>query len=85
MEHNQNTMPRLVINAPYGSNFVIIPDFFISRRKNWLLLRGYFGSWGHVSVAVAVVERFKKELMYLLAAETKKVAFVERWPLVEVR
>ena len=85
MKHNQNTMPRLVINAPYGSNFVIIPDFFISRRKNWLLLRGYFGSWGHVSVAVAVVERFKKELMYLLAAETKKVAFVERWPLVEVR
>ena len=81
MKHNQNTMPRLVINAPYGSNFVIIPDFFISRRKNWLLLRGYFGSWGHVSVAVAVVERFKKELMYLLAAETKKVAVVERWPL----
>ena len=36
-------------------------------------------------MAVAVVERFKKELMYLLAAETKKVAFVERWPLVEVR
>ena len=35
-------------------------------------MRGYFGSWGHVSVAVAVVERFKKELMYLLAAETKK-------------
>ena len=49
------------------------------------MLRGYFGSWGHVSVAVAVVERFKKELKYLLAAETKKVAFVERWPLVEVR
>ena len=40
--------------------------------------RGY--SWGHVSVAVAVVESFKKELMYLLAAETKKVAVVERWP-----
>ena len=36
-------------------------------------------------MAVAVVERFKKELMYLLVAETKKVAFVERWPLVEVR
>ena len=49
------------------------------------MLRGYFGSWGHVSVAVAVVERFKKELMYLLAAETKKVAVVERWPLGEVR
>ena len=27
-------------------------------------------------MAVAVVERFKKELMYLLAAETQKVAFV---------
>ena len=55
-----------------------IPYFFISRRKNWLLLKGYFGSWGHVSVAVAVVERFKKELLYLLASETKKVAVVER-------
>ena len=31
-------------------------------------------------MAVAVVERFKKEIMYLLAAETKKVAVVERRP-----
>ena len=29
-------------------------------------------------MAVAVVERFKKELLYLLASETKKVAVVER-------
>ena len=42
-------------------------------------------------MAVAVVERFKQELMYGLSAGTKKsgryreVAFVERWPLVEVR
>ena len=36
-------------------------------------------------MAVAVVERFKKDLMYLLAAETKKVAVVERWHFVEVR
>ena len=36
-------------------------------------------------MAVAVVERFKKELMYLLPTETRKVAVVERWPLVEVR
>ena len=36
-------------------------------------------------MVVAVVERFKKELMYLLAAETKKVAVVQRWPLLEVR
>ena len=40
---------------------------------------------------VAVVERFKQELMYGLSAGTKKsgryreVAVVERWPLVEVR
>ena len=42
-------------------------------------------------MAVAVVERFKQELMYGLSAGTKKsgrcreVAVVERWPLVEVR
>ena len=40
---------------------------------------------------VAVVERFKQELMYGLSAGTKQsgrcreVAVVERWPLVEVR
>ena len=40
---------------------------------------------------VAIVERFKQELMYGLSAGTKKsgryreVAVVERWPLVEVR
>ena len=42
-------------------------------------------------MAVAVVERFKQELMNGLSAGTKKcgrcreVAVVERWPLVEVR
>ena len=36
-------------------------------------------------MVVAVVERFKKESMYGLSAETKKVVVVERWPLVEVR
>ena len=41
-------------------------------------------------MAVAVVERFKQELMYGLSAGTKKsgryreVAFVERWPLAEM-
>ena len=30
---------------------------------------------------VAVVERFKQEVMYGLSAGTKKVAVVERWPL----
>ena len=40
---------------------------------------------------VAVVERFKQELMYGLSAGTKKcgrcreVAVMERWPLVEVQ
>ena len=32
-------------------------------------------------MAVAVVERFKQELIYELSAGTKKVAVVERWPL----
>ena len=42
-------------------------------------------------MAVAVVERFKQELMYGLSAGTKisgccgEVAVVGRWPLVEVR
>ena len=32
---------------------------------------------------MAVVERFKKESVYGMSA--KKVAFVETWPLVQVR
>ena len=34
-------------------------------------------------MAVVVVERFKQEVMYGLSAGAKKVAVVERWPLVE--
>ena len=34
---------------------------------------------------MAVVERFRQESTYGLSAGTKKVALVERWPLVEVR
>ena len=50
----------------------------------------YFCSWGQVLVAVAtrevaVVERFKEESMYGLCAGIRKVADVERWPLLEVR
>ena len=65
--------------------------FLQKRAVQWPLLRGYFGSWGRTLVAVAVVERFKQEVMYGLSAGTKKsgrcreVAVVERWPLVEVR
>ena len=35
-------------------------------------------------MAVAVVERFKKELMYLLAAETKKLAFCRGSTVIDV-
>ena len=50
----------------------------------------YFCSWGQTLVAVAtrevaVVGRFREESKYLLSAGTRKVADVERWPLVEVR
>ena len=62
---------------------------FYKKELYWPLSRGYFGSWGRT--LVAVVERFKQELMYGLSAGTKKcgrcreVAVVERWPLVEDR
>ena len=32
MENNQNS--QLTVNAPYGSNFINILDFFISGWKN---------------------------------------------------
>ena len=63
-------LPRLIINAPYGSSSMII-HFFISRRKKWLLFTGYFGSWGHALVAVAVEETFKQESLWRLSLETE--------------
>ena len=37
-----------------------------------------------VALQVAIVERIIQESMYGLSAGTKKMAVVERWPLVEV-
>ena len=76
---------------PYGSILMNILAFFISRWwKSWPLLGGYFGTWGHALVAVAVVERFKQEPMYGMYAGTKngrrrEVTIWGRWPLVEVQ
>ena len=55
--------------------------FLQKRTVYWPLLRGYFGSWGHTLVAVAVVERFKQELMYGLSAGTKKCGRCREVPL----
>ena len=60
--------------------------FFFRKYKS--LSRGYFGSWGHSLVAIAVVERFKPVSMYGPSArdqkKKKKMTVAERWPLVEV-
>ena len=97
MEHYQNTMPQLIINAPYGSNFVTIPDFFISRCKKLAVVERLFRQMGTCFSGrcrcreVAVVGRFKKESYETrkrrmdCPAGQKKVAVVERWRLVEVR
>ena len=55
-------LPQLIINVSYGSNFMTILDFFINcEKKKTGRCRGYFGSWGHALMTVAVVERFKRE------------------------
>ena len=71
--------------------------FFLQKRTILAVVERLFRQSGtHFSGRcrcreVAVVERFKQELMYGLSAGTKKcgrcreVAVVERWPLVEVR
>ena len=70
-------MPRLIINAPYGSNFKTILDFFISRlggKKLAFVERLYFGSRGHALEGVAVFWRFKqnKNADEMFAATKKK-------------
>ena len=44
--------------------------FFFRKYKS--LSRGYFGSWGHSLVAIAVVERFKPVSMYGPSARDQK-------------
>ena len=57
----------------------------VSTKRNCILAvveRLFWQLGTHFSaVEVAVVERFKQEVMYGLSAGTKKVAVVERWPL----
>ena len=45
---------------------------FYRKEQYWPLSRDCFGSWGRTLVAVAIVERFKQELMYGLSAGQKK-------------
>ena len=97
MEHYQNTMPQLIINAPYDSNFVTIPDFFISRWKTLAVVERLFWQMGTYFSGrcrcreVVVVGRFKKESYETgkrrmdFPAGQKKMAVVERWPLVKGR
>ena len=48
---------------------------FLQKRTVLAIVERLLGSWGLTLVAVAVVERFKQEVMYGLSAGT------ERWPL----
>ena len=65
-QYNWNTikirLPQL-INALYGSNFMTILDFFISRCKNWPWLRGFLTG--------AVAERFKQESVWALRRDKR--------------
>ena len=74
MEHNQNTLLQLIINMTYGSNFVTIPDFFISQWQNWNC-QGYFGSWEHALEAI-IVERGLKKSQCMDSLPRQK-----KWPL----
>ena len=56
-----------------------ILDFFVGRWQLGTRFSGHFPC-----TEVAIVEKFKLESMYGLPASTKKVAVIERWPLVEI-
>ena len=73
MEHSQSTITAINHQRTKRINFhdhSLLSGHHL--KKFWLLLRGYFGSWGHALVAVAVVERFKQEPMYGLSTRTKE-------------
>ena len=50
--------------------------------KNWPLSRGYFGSWGHALVSVAVVERWPLWTGFLIRVNVWTVGWDKiKWPL----
>ena len=63
-EHNENTIAAINHQRARQIKFRDNSRLFIFRGRNWPLSRGYFGSWGHALLAVAIVERFKQESMY---------------------
>ena len=86
MEHNQNRIAAINRQRAMRIKFHDHSWLSISRRKNWPLSTGYFGSWGYASVAVAVVETLRQDLLYRLSLEGQKiVTVVEKWPIMEVR
>ena len=72
MEHSQSSITAINHQRTKRINFHDHSLLSLQLlKKFWLLSRGYFGSWGHALVAVAVVERFKQGPMYGLSAGTK--------------
>ena len=84
MKHNQN-----MIAAIYHQRAILLWPFlpFSSVAKiTGRCCEVILAVWGHASLAVAVVKRFKQESMLGLAVGTKtKGGVYVRWPLVEVQ
>ena len=59
MKQNHNTIDAIDINVPILDHSWPSHHQSLKKKTDWPLSRGYFGSWGHALVAVAVVERFK--------------------------
>ena len=60
MKEDQNMIAAINYQRVIWIKFHDHSLLFITCRKNWPLSRGYFGSWGHILVAIAIVERLNK-------------------------
>ena len=91
MDHKQSTISSINHQRAIRIKFHDHSWLFHQSLKKLAVVERLFWQLGtHFSSRfccreVAVVERFKQEPMYGLSAGTKKVAVVERWPLVRVR
>ena len=86
MEHNQNTIAAINHQRAIRNKFRNHSWLFHQSAEKIAVFEGLFWQSGPALVAFAVVEGFKHESMYAeCPRRDKKVAVVERWPLVEVR
>ena len=74
-----------IINSTTGKYLISSLMTLYSTKMHTFAYKGHYGEVGGCNLkAIAIVGRFKLKKIYGALAGTKKVAIVERWPIVQL-